>query len=67
MLNLCKSGKQCHSTQEEARRHWKHLQDAAVTYSGRVYHCSRCGTWHVGREKKRAHQNRCGFVWKRVE
>jgi hypothetical protein len=42
------SGKQRHVTREQATAHLASLF-RAVCYKGRVYHCSFCGGWHVGR------------------
>jgi hypothetical protein len=45
-------GKQRHPTKEAACAHLQSLF-YALGYKGRVYHCSFCGGWHVGRHHGR--------------
>jgi rubrerythrin len=52
-----RTGKQCHQSKGKAEAHLRSLRGKS-DYVGRVYHCERCGFWHVGREKKGTRENR---------
>jgi len=45
-------GKQRHADRAGAERHLQALYHS-FAYKGRVYHCSFCGCWHVGRHHRR--------------
>lgn len=58
-MTYCRvSGKQSHSTREEAQRHLKALRHKMCKYDGEVYPCLSCRGFHVGRPRKGTHQNK---------
>ena len=54
----CPSGKQIHPSSGKACAALRSLYRLCPDYSGKVYPCTECLGWHVGRRKKRAHTNK---------
>lgn len=57
-MRWCPSGKQIHLSSGKACAALRSLLRIDQDYSGKVYPCTECLGWHVGRRKRFAHVNK---------